>query len=231
MSPGERVLNSLFPEALPNRLAQLVQPDLSLQDLIDFKMNPVLNSAPESATRLAIAAPGERDEWIKRVATVFRSTAISAFWFASPPHARLFIDTDGSRSYVIYNDDLQPPPSPLLALTLSLPKGGPSMVVRSPALPPLTGAIAEHVEAFRRQGVSGQWAVRRNQQDITGVLWVSESRWKGNAEETTQQVMSLPMAKGWTRRWNQLKAADFNLYPDAVEFRVDGTVDLTVGFL
>ena len=54
---------------------------------------------------------------------------------------------------------------------------------------------------------------------------------EGNGEETTQQVMSLPMAKGWAHRWNQLKAAEFNLYPDAIEFRTDGTVDLTVGFL
>ena len=91
--------------------------------------------------------------------------------------------------------------------------------------------MAGHVEALQQLGVQGQWAVRRNQDQIAGVLWVSESRWRGNAEETTQNVMSLPMASGWTERWHQLDASDWSLYPDAVEFRVDGTVDLTVGFL
>ena len=141
MSPGEYVLKCLFPAEVPHRLAQLVKPDLTLNELIDFKMNPVLNSNPEAPSRLAIAAPGEREEWIQRVATVFRSPAVSAFWGASPAHARLMLDTDGSRSYVIYNDDLQPPPGPLLAMSLSLPKGGPEMIVRSPELPPLEGQM------------------------------------------------------------------------------------------
>lgn len=232
MSSVSALLEALFSEGVPRRLGALIHPDLTLSDLIDFKLNPVLNSDETQATRLAIAGHGDRDEWIKRVAKVWNNSAVITFWGAAPKHARHMVDTDGSRFFVVYNDDIHPPPGPLLALTLSLPKKGPGLLLRTAALPQqLPEPISAGVQELLSAQVGGQWAVRSESNQTTGVLWVSESRWRGNANETSQVVLGLSAAKGWASRWKAIQKAGLNPYPDAVEFRIDGTVDLTVGFL
>jgi len=228
MSNVSQLLNTLYPEGLPRRLARIVDPDLSLEALIDFKLNPVLNSDPQKNTRLAVVGTKDRKEWALRVSKSWNNSAIATFWQSAPDHTRQMIDTDGGRTFVVYNDDIQPPPGPLVAMTLALPKTGPGLLVRTPMppeslvfLPDISGLLA----------IGGQWALRTEQNRTTGVLWVSESRWKGNASDATKAVFGLPGSAGWTTRWAQLQAAGFSIYPDAVEFREDGTVDLTVGFL
>jgi hypothetical protein len=52
-----------------------------------------------------------------------------------------------------------------------------------------------------------------------------------DALRTTELLMALEMSGGWQKRWDALKTAGLHPYPDAIEFRLDGTVDLTVGFL
>jgi hypothetical protein len=223
VSPVPTLLAALFQDEPPRRLVKLIDPTLSLKHLVDYALNPVLNSDPERPTRLAVARTGDRSEWIATVAKLWRSPAISAFFQAVPAHHRQMIDSDGGRSVVIYNDDLQPPPAALLAMSLSLPKGGPEMLSRC-ATPPI-------LQPAQRQLTGGQWAIRQGQTEVTGVLWVSESRWRGDALRTTELLMALEMSGGWQKRWDALKTAGLHPYPDAIEFRLDGTVDLTVGFL
>jgi len=231
MTLVESLLNALYGSDIPKRLARLVDPETTLQALVDFKLNPVLSSDASQPTRLAVANTGEREEWIRGVAEIWRNPAIATFWSSAPKHTRHMVDTDGSRKLVVYNDDLQPPPGPLLAMTLSLPKVGPELILRTPQLPNLPPPFASGVEALLSAGAKGQWAIRYRREEITGVLWVSESRWRGDAPQTTRKVLGLPMSGGWHARWETLERSGFHLYPDAVEFRLDGTVDLTVGFL
>ena len=112
-NPAQTLLQSLYGENIPRRLASLVEENTQLNDLVDFKINPVLNSNEHRLTRLAFARKGERSEWIQRVAHLWNSPAAATFLSGAPPHARHMIDTDGSLEFVVYNDDIQPPPFPL----------------------------------------------------------------------------------------------------------------------
>lgn len=228
MSAVSELINTLYPDGLPRRLASIVNPDLTQESLVAFKLNPVLNSEATRTTRLAVVCTTNRNEWAQRVSKAWNNSAIATFWQSAPAHTRQMIDTDGGRTFVVYNDDLQPPPGALLAMTLALPKIGPGLLIRTP-LPPQTLPFLPDVSGL--QALGGQWALRTEQNRTTGVLWVSESRWKGNAEESTRAVFALPCAAGWMPRWSQIQTANFTIYPDAIEFREDGTVDLTVGFL
>ena len=184
MSGVSELINTLFPSGVPRRLASIIDPQLSREALIDFKLNPVLNSNPERNTRLAVVGPSALQEWALRVSKAWNNTAIATFWSAAPPHARRMIDTDGFHTFVVYNDDLQPPPGALLAMTLSLPDTGPGLLIRTPSPPKHLTFLPDVSELH---SIGGQWALRTEQNRTTGVLWVSESRWKGNATESYTQ--------------------------------------------
>lgn len=232
MNPATTLLSCLYGPNIPARIEALVEADTDTADLVNFKLNPVLNSNEHRLTRIAFARKGARKNWIQRISTLWENPAAAIFLTAAPPHARQMIDTDGGKNFVVYNDDLQPPPQPLLALTLAVPTGGPGTITRVPEPPAdLPENMAAGVRTLRDTGVAGQWAIRVENNEVMGVLWVSESRWRGDAEQTTKIVLGLPMAPGWMDRWRDIVSAGFRPYPDAVEFRRDGTVDLTVGFL
>ena len=173
MSGVSELINTLFPSGVPRRLASIIDPQLSREALIDFKLNPVLNSNPERTTRLAVVGPSALQNGL-RVSKAWNNTAIATFWSAAPPHARRMIDTDGFHTFVVYNDDLQPPPGALLAMTLSLPDTGP--VHHSTPSPPKHLTFLPDVSELH--SIGGQWALRTEQKPHHRVLWVSESRWK-----------------------------------------------------
>ena len=102
-----------------------------------------------------------------RLYKAWNNTAIATFWSAAPPHARRMIDTDGFHTFVVYNDDLQPPPGALLAAALSFARHR-SRSTHSDPFPSKHLTFLPDVSELH--SIGGQWALRTEQNRTTGVF-------------------------------------------------------------
>lgn len=243
MSATQLILKALYPNGIPGRIERLVTPDQCDPLLDRYKINPVLSSDPEQAPRVAVSNAGEGVAWRKRVSRIWRKGFVLPFLDAWGPETRQMVDTDGSRNAIFYNDDLHLAKLPgnvpaMMCTTTSCPQGKLGLIQRTPAPPgtetcgiAISPALKQRVDHLLKQGATGMWAVRWEAHELLGVLWVSESRMLKNAAQTRQILQNLPEFCSWEPYWNALLPCGWELYPDAIEFRADGSVDLTIGFL
>ena len=80
----EKIMQALWADQVPNRVRSLLNAPITTAELVDFSLNPVLNSNPDNPTRLAVARTTEQSEWIAHVHSVFNSEAAVQFWASAP---------------------------------------------------------------------------------------------------------------------------------------------------
>ncbi|MFO0570920.1 MAG: NAD(P)/FAD-dependent oxidoreductase [Polyangiaceae bacterium] len=226
------VVKAVFPAGLPARLEPVLDPARSARALEDFKLNPVLR-LPSGPHRLALSdATEEASAWIERVTRAFPEAGVREFFAEEPNAARRMLDTDGD-SAVFYLDDLHTQGrSETMCLTLGT-DGRRSRITRpttfdDAALPdPVCSRRAELV-ALGLTG--GFWAMRSEGDAVVSAIWISESRYRKNADATAKLVDALGGGPVWERCRTAARTRGLTAYPDAIEIFADH-VEVTIGFV
>lgn len=227
----DAIFETAFPRGVPSHVARIVDRDAAAAALEGFKLNPVL-SLDGRPHRVATSDVGElRTAWTERIAEICGPMPVQEFFDRYPAARRRMVDTDGQR-VVVYADDFADEGSgELQVMCCSLSNDGErTTVIRDAELPlrRLPGDIARTASALGLSG--GFWAARWRQGQIVGALWISESRWRGDAERTGAHFDRI--AGGSWRALREVADARGHIaYPDGVEIVGAGAIDVTVGFV
>jgi hypothetical protein len=236
-----------FDGEVPHRIGALIDPKVAGSLLADFKVGPVLPCGEtDRRVRVAVSDQGESDRWASVVRENW-SHAMAEEWLAMGAGRRRMVDTDGSRLAEIYLDDLQDHPAlpyaeamrppedtaPVMCISVKVPSGTTSCVTRhtTPPFQYLIGGLAEAVADLVDQGAEGLWGLRWRRGRPASVVWVTEARWRKNAEMVTAIADGLAVPAAWEACRAAMSRLGCVAYPDAIELYPDGTADLTVGVL
>ena len=233
------VLAQCFPNGVPDRIAQLVNLELADRFLVDYKLNPVLCFGADRPPRVAYSAQGEPTRWAEQVQQLWPNEQLGGFLARSAAEGRRMVDTDGSSTAVVYLDDLQDveheiqSEHPVLCACVHLPEATVTMMTRhtEPPLHLLPPPWKARVQDLLDRGASGLWGVRTQGNALVGVLWVTESRWRNNPQETVAIIEEFGPPPQWHSLRSVAERHGGMAYPDGVELRPDGSLDVTVGFL
>ena len=238
----DELLRTCWPDGLPRRLDQLVHRRLAHELLRDYKLEPIFSlDDPERLPRLTVSAQGERDRWQQAVAAAWPSAQLASFLELGPSPTRWMVDSDGSDRAVVYLDDLQntelglvgPQGLPLMCLTLELSSATRGQLTRheQPPLTWLSGAMDRGTRRLVAAGAVGVWALRWKDDEVVGVAWISESRWRRNPASARRAVRALGASPAYDAALRCLADHARVGYPDVVEIFCDGSVELTMGVL
>ncbi len=238
----DELLQVAWPDGLPPRLQSLVDRELCASLAQDFKLGLVFPfEAVTRPSRLALSAQGERERWQTEVRRQWPSPALEAFLGRAPDDTRLMVDSDGSERAVIYLDDLHevdhqlsaPDGQQLMCATLDLPEEREGQMSRhqEPPLSLLPDGLRRRLTSLLAAGAEGLWALRLAGQEIEGVVWISEARWRDSASLARVAASRVGDHPGYRAALDCLERNGRQGYPDALELRADGTIDLTLGIL
>jgi hypothetical protein len=260
------LLDIAWPAGVPKRLASVVDRSLCASLLSDFKLGLILSWAtPPSQTKTKAATParalptrmaysdqGEAARWQREVLHHWPSEEAARFLEPLGAGPRRMVDSDGSRTAVLYLDDLQNAAHPLvvpaqlrdlelMCATFAPATGERGWLTRhlEPPLDKLHGGLLDRTRALLDLGAEGLWALRWSGSDVASVLWITESRWRRNPDASNAVVSSLleqtlaPTVTIDTLADLQASLSPHRhlLYPDALELIPRGVADLTIGFL
>ena len=248
MSVTQEMIEAALPGGVPARIQAMIAPTVADGLLEDFKVGPILPfGTQERSVRVAISDEGESAQWSDAVCRHWPGARTDDFLALASPGVRRMIDTDGSTKAEIYLDDLQDhgelmaaellrqpgDDGQVMCLTTTLPSGTRSLITRHEAPPflHLLGTLAESVADLVDQGAEGLWGLRWRMGVVVSVVWVTEARWRGTSDLSTQIALSLGAPEGWHRCMAALNAHGRVGYPDAIELLADGSADVTLGVL
>ena len=241
----DRLLAIAWPRGVPRSLDGLIDRRLCDALLEDFKLGLVFPlDRSDRPVRVALSSQGERSKWRRGVKARWPSPSLDDFFERVPDHTRLMVDSDGSERAVIYLDDLQqidhglqaPEGLELMCWTVELPGGSEGFLTRhreppQPWLPDSLGQRVEGLQGLLDAGAEGLWAVRWHRSDAVAALWISESRWRANPAVSRRIVARLGDHPGYQAALRCLAEHGREGYPDAVELRSDGGLEITLGVL
>jgi len=238
----DHLLAVAWPDGVPQRLDGLIDRPLCTRHLADFKLGLVFPfDGSLRPVRLALSCQGERSAWRRGVAERWPAPALDDFFDHVPADTRLMVDSDGSDRAVVYLDDLQqvdhrlqaPAGLELMCWTLELPDGTDGFLTRhrEPPHDRVPPGQQAHVQALLDAGAEGLWALRWRGDQPCAVLWVSESRWRANAATTCQIADQLGSHPGFRAALGCLAEQGHEGYPDVIELRADGGIEVTLGIL
>lgn len=226
-----------FPEGLPGHLAQLIRMDDVERERLAFKAGPILtfDARPH---RAYIANVAEEATFDARMASTLGRPDIATF-FQQAPTARKMVDSDGEEA-VLYLDDLHEADSELTAhddhelmcATWNLSTDERTTLTRH-GRPPrhlLPIPWQRRVDDLLHAGLVGLWAVRWNDASVRSLLWVNDTRWRGDPEQTSAVIDRTGDAT-WSAIRERTAAEGLLAYPDSIELLPDGRWDVTVGLL
>lgn len=235
----DALLAACFPGALPPQLDRLVDRACAAELLQDFKLGPILPLGAQRPVRVALSNQGEPERWRREVLAGYPHAKLARFIDSVSASTRRMVDTDG-HSAVVYLDDLQdlseaPRDSegrPLMFLTFDCATGRVGSGTRHPEPPVslLGGILRARLEGLLAHGATGLWAIRWLRKEPSALIWISESRWRNDPRDSAavaKAVGSHPALEACER---VAGAAGLLVYPDALEARLDGSWDLTLGF-
>jgi hypothetical protein len=233
-NPIERLLVAAFGE-VPRFVREIVAGH-ELCDLESFAASVVFPFA-DRPVRIAASDRGIESRWERLVRARHAHPDLSAFLALGAPGVRRMLDTDGSDNAEIYLDDLpaehgipDAPSGVLMSATMYVPSGKRSFLVRheSPPLADVPDAARPTLEALVDRGAQGRWATRIGDGACVGFLWISESRWRGDAKSTCAIADSLSPSAAWDSTKRVVLDLGWQPYPDAIEWTPRG-LDVTLG--
>ncbi len=227
-SDAQVLLQAVWPEGLSVALAELVDLDLASRLLADFKLGVVLRD-DGGVPRLALSDEGDPEGWAEAVAARWGGE-VAAFLEGGPAGCRRMLDTAGDGTARLFLDDLHAHGCEEMCRVLHLPGGSRSHFTRHPVLP--AGLLPRGSRALAGRLTGGIWGLHWAEDRCVGGLWISESRWRGDAVRTAALVvaeLALPLA--WSRAREALGERGWRLYPDAVELFADGHAEVTLGWV
>jgi hypothetical protein len=223
-----------FRGPVPPLLDALVDWPAAEADRLAFKACPIVVLHGEGPPRGYVADVGDAG-FDERVARVLGPGAIA--FFAEAPGARRMVDTDGVTA-TLFLDDLHASAARLdphgghevMCATWRWPDGERTTITRHG--PPPRRLLAprwqRHVDDVHHAGLGGIWAVRWRGDEVASLLWVNDTRWRGDPEATARAIDALddPL---WTSLRERAGAEGLALYPDSVEIGPAGAWEITVG--
>jgi hypothetical protein len=236
----DRLLSIAWSQGVPQRLDGLIDRGLCDELLADFKMGLVFPLDDRGRPpRLALSSQGERDQWCQAVMARWPSPSLAGFLERVPSDTRLMIDSDGLDQAVVYLDDLQrvdhglqtPEGLELMCWSLTLPAGTEGFLTRhgEPPRSWVPPSLARRFDDLIDDGAEGLWAVRWQADEPVAVLWISESRWRQNPAASRRIVGGLGGNPSYEAALACLAEYGRGGYPDAVELRGDGGIEVTLG--
>ncbi|RLB60023.1 MAG: hypothetical protein DRI90_14705 [Deltaproteobacteria bacterium] len=238
----DQLLAIAWPQGVPQRLDELIDRPLCDDLLEDFKMGLVFPlDDSDRPVRLALSCQGERNRWRQSVMARWPSPSLTGLFDSAPSDTRLMVDSDGSDQAVVYLDDLQrvdhdlqvPAGLELLAWTVALPAGTDGFLTRhrEPPHPWVPTSLAPSLKGLLENGAEGIWAIRWHHDAPVAALWISESRWRRNPAMSRRIVAGLGTHPSYDAAQQCLADHGREGYPDAVELRRDGGIEVTLGVL
>ena len=230
-------LRLLFPGGVPVALDELVDAGLWERLLEDYKVGPVF-ALGGTATRLQVSDEGECERWLAWVRAHADHVGLESFLASAPDGTRRMVDTDG-HEHIVFLDDLQEvlgggEDGVAMCATLAVPSGRRGLYSRHTAPPELGLPWSPLLEVVAGVGGAGLWGVKREHDRVTGLLWVSEARWRRSPRRALRVLAAAEALYGSHPGWHALQrraARDRVLvYPDSIELR-DGQAWVTAGFL
>lgn len=222
MSLIEPIVAAAFPAGPPARLVPLLRAPL---DPLSFDLGPILPLRHPGPRRVFVADRPDPVRWRSAVCSAFPDPALAAFLDQAPPGVRRMIDTDGTRADV-YLDDLQLHGSAHMCEIFSWPERTRSRITFVEAVPEAFSAWA------RLEAAGGRLALRQGLDQPPRLLWITEARWQGTTQATEATLADwIGLPDGYRALAAEVQALGHRAYVDALDVRLDGGADLTVGFL
>ena len=215
-------------------IVEIIDADACRPLLDQFKMGVILPWGKATKTRLAWSAQGESKRFEKLVLQRHKSEKdLLEFLRSAPAECRRVLDTDGQCDHV-FLDDLQSHGETDhqgfdRICRIWSPQKEQTEIVRSNKEAKKAFLSKKAENALLEMG--GIWANRRQGSELLSTLWISESKWRKNAQVTANWVECSNPPAAWMRIKAALALYGMSIYPDALEFHQDGRIDLTVGIL
>lgn len=229
MSLVRALVATAFDGDLPPRIDALVPWDLAETHRLDFKAGPVLRLGTEVG-RAYVANVGEPEGFAARVAAWLGPDA-GAF-LATHPGARAMVETDGTRA-TVFLDDLHEVARGTVMCRTWAPDGTRTTLTRH-GRPPrhrLATAWQRRIDDLLHAGLVGLWGVRTDADgEVVSLLWVNDTRWRGDPEATARVIDTRGDAR-WAQCREIAAASGVRAYPDGIEIQADGAWDVTVGLV
>ena len=246
MNVLDELLITAFPEGLSQRLEVLVDRGLCGELLCDFKVGPIFGfGVLKRPTRLFVSDEGEPEQWERVIRAHWGGGPTGALLKLGTPGVRRMFDSDGSAAGELYLDDLQDHAAlaeaetyrplgvtaPVMCMTVFVDSGQRSIITRHASCPVEHPIVSRMSAVMGAKEAGGLWGLRWMSGELVSVLWISESRWRGNPEASQGVAAGLVPPAAWTESLTLLETAGLCGYPDAIEFGLDGQIMVTLGVM
>lgn len=243
-------LSALLPELLalafrgpcPAALAELIRPEAWEDHGLKFKGGPIFPMGePEASGRFFWSGQGEEAWWRAQVTRLWPDPELERFLSLVPSHGRKMIEISRDDA-VVYLDDLQELPhdlpsragAALMCMTYRPTSGRKEWITRHerPPMELLPEGLRRGVRALEGAGLGGIWPVRWVGEDPVSIMCVNEDRYRGvSLEPAARAVSTLWKDRRWSAFLDVCEAHGVQGYPDAIEWRLDGTAEVTGGVM
>jgi|TARA_B110000495_G_C22933264_1_gene545667 hypothetical protein len=231
---SHRILETVFLGRVPIAFTEMIDFGLADKLLSEFKMVIVLPLGKPQPVRVVWSDAGEPNRWQEKV-TSFLSAGSAGFLENGPARCRRVLDSDGSTGE-LFLDDLHylPGSDPSTMCSIYNPGQDGCLSVRrvdSPVAFELPRELLFHRAFLQSLAIGGMWAVRMDSAErLMSVLWVTEAKNKGNFKDVNAVVERNEPPPQWGELNGMLSETPYEPFVDALEFFLDGRIDLSVAF-
>jgi hypothetical protein len=224
---GRDLVSLAFPEGCPPSLAPVLEPERLGPGLAHYGGGLILPSTADRPRRFYVANT-DPERWRDAVAAGFDSPEVRAWLAGAPRQGRLMLDSDGV-SLALYHDDLA---GQLLARCTAFPEGHATTLLRHSEWPgeALAPDLRARSQALVQLGLGGMWATRQSGDTTTAVLLMDEAHRQPAQAGVAAQIVSDSLAiPGWDEACALVQRSGYVPFPDGIELREDGSLDITLG--
>jgi hypothetical protein len=228
------ILDLVFQEEIPEWFLENLNFQKINSQVTAFKLVVVLPLGVYRKNRITWSSLGEEEYWLQTVSALI-SKKKNSFVQNDSVKCRKVLDFDGSWGE-IFLDDLHHGENKTDQMCRIFDLDGQEIALIRMIKSPLQGktALTFLLNSYFLAclSIGGMWAVRESLKgDLISVLWVSESKWKGNIKEVQALVENQNVPKEWFDLKKLMTKHGMTVYPDAIEFFLDGRIDLSLTFI